>query len=141
MLEILQPEGWARPRGYSNGVATEGRLVFVAGQIGWNTAQRFESRDLAGQTRQALQNVVAVLAQAGARPEHVTRLTWYLLDKRDYLAQAAAIGAAYRDVIGRHYPAMTAVQVGALIEDGALVEIEATAVIPPIPAPPEPDRP
>jgi enamine deaminase RidA (YjgF/YER057c/UK114 family) len=141
MLEILQPEGWARPRGYSNGVATEGRLVFVAGQVGWNTAQRFESRDLAGQTRQALQNVVAVLAQAGARPEHVTRLTWYLLDKRDYLAQAAAIGAAYRDVIGRHYPAMTAVQVGALIEDGALVEIEATAVIPPIPAPPEPDRP
>jgi len=129
-MQILQPAAWARPRGYANGVAAEGRVVFIAGQIGWNAEQRFDHADLAGQARQALQNVVAVLAEAGGRPEHITRLTWYLLDKRDYLAQAGPIGAAYRAVIGRHFPAMTAVQVSALIEDPALVEIEATAVIP-----------
>jgi enamine deaminase RidA (YjgF/YER057c/UK114 family) len=139
MMEILQPAAWARPRGYANGMAAEGRQVFIAGQIGWNVAQRFDHHDLAGQVRQALQNIVAVLAEAGGRPEHITRLTWYLLDKRDYIAQAGPIGSAYRDVIGRHYPAMTAVQVSGLIEDAALVEIEATAVIPPPPA--EPDRP
>jgi enamine deaminase RidA (YjgF/YER057c/UK114 family) len=139
MMEILQPSAWPRPRGYANGVAAEGgRTVFIAGQIGWNAAQRLDHADLAGQTRQALQNIVAVLAEAGGRPEHLTRLTWYLLDKRDYVAQAGPIGAAYREVIGRHFPAMTAVQVSALIEDGALVEIEATAVIP---RPIEPDRP
>ena len=139
MMEILQPSAWPRPRGYANGVAAEGgRTVFIAGQIGWNASQRLDHADLAGQTRQALQNIVAVLAEAGGRPEHLTRLTWYLLDKRDYVAQAGPIGAAYREVIGRHFPAMTAVQVSALIEDGALVEIEATAVIP---RPIEPDRP
>jgi enamine deaminase RidA (YjgF/YER057c/UK114 family) len=138
MIEILQPAGWARPRGYSNGMVADGRTVFIAGQVGWNAEEQFEHRDLAGQVRRALQNIVAVLAEAGGRPEHITRLTWYLLDKRAYLAEAAAIGAAYRDIIGRHFPAMTAVQVGALIEDAALVEIEATAVVPP---PMAPDRP
>jgi enamine deaminase RidA (YjgF/YER057c/UK114 family) len=138
MMETLQPAAWARPRGYANGVAAEGRQVFIAGQVGWNAAQRFESRDLAGQVRQTLQNIVAVLTEAGGRPEHITRMTWYLLDKRDYIAQAGPIGAAYRDVIGRHFPAMTAVQVSGLIEDAALVEIEVTAVIP---RPAEPDRP
>jgi enamine deaminase RidA (YjgF/YER057c/UK114 family) len=136
-MQVLQPAGWARPRGYSNGVAAEGRQVFIAGQIGWNAEQRFEHFDLVGQVRQALRNIVEVLAVAGARPEHITRMTWYLIDRREYLAQAAAIGAAYRDIIGRHYPAMTAVQVGALMEDAALVEIEATAVVPP----PVEDRP
>ena len=130
-MQILQPAAWARPRGYSNGVATAGQLVFIAGQIGWNAEQRFERHDLAGQAQQALRNIVSVLAEAGGRPDHITRLTWYLIDKREYLAQAAQIGAAYRAVIGRHFPAMSAVQVSALIEDAALVEIEATAVIPP----------
>jgi len=129
-MQILQPAAWARPRGYANGVAAEGRLVFIAGQIGWNAEQRFDHMDLAGQVRQALRNVVDVLAEAGGRPEHITRLTWYLLDKREYVAQAGPIGAVYRAVMGRHFPAMTAVQVSALIEDAALVEIEATAVIP-----------
>ncbi len=139
MIEILQPAGWERPRGYSNGiVADNGRTVYVAGQVGWNAQQRFDHRDLAGQVKQALQNVVAVLAEAGGRPEHITRMTWYLLDKRAYIAEAAAIGAAYREVIGRNYPAMTAVQVSALIEDAALVEIEVTAVVP---FPPVQDRP
>jgi enamine deaminase RidA (YjgF/YER057c/UK114 family) len=139
MIEILQPAAWPRPRGYANGVVAEGeRMVFIAGQVGWNAQQRFEHHDLAGQTRQALQNIVTLLAEAGAGPEHLTRLTWYLLDKRDYLAHSAAIGAAYREVIGRHFPAMSAVQVSALIEDAALVEIEATAVLP---RPLVPDRP
>lgn len=138
-MEILQPAAWARPRGYSNGVVAEGRQVFIAGQVGWNVDQRFEHKDLAGQTRQALQNIVDVLAQAGGRPEHITRMTWYLLDKRDYVAQAGPIGAAYRDVIGRHFPAMSAIQVGGLIEEAALVEIEVTAVIPYPPV--APDRP
>lgn len=138
MTEILQPAGWSRPRGYSNGVVADGRTVFIAGQIGWTPAERFEHNDLAGQVKQALRNIVAVLAEAGGRPEHITRMTWYLLDKRAYVAEAAAIGAAYREVIGKHFPAMTAVQVGALIEDRALVEIEATAMVP---FPQEPDRP
>jgi enamine deaminase RidA (YjgF/YER057c/UK114 family) len=138
-MDILQPAAWARPRGYSNGVVAEGRQVFIAGQVGWSVEQRFEHKDLAGQTRQALKNIVEVLAQAGGRPEHITRMTWYLLDKRDYIAQAGPIGAAYRDVIGRHFPAMSAIQVGGLIEDAALVEIEVTAVIPYPPVPP--DRP
>lgn len=137
MIEILQPAGWERPRGYANGIAAEGRTVYIAGQVGWNAQQRFESSDLAAQVRQALQNIVAVLAEAGGRPDQITRMTWYVLDKRAYVAQAAAIGAAYRDVIGRHYPAMTAIQVSGLIEDAALVEIEATAVVPRV----EPDRP
>jgi enamine deaminase RidA (YjgF/YER057c/UK114 family) len=130
MIEILQPHGWLRPRGYSNGVAAEGKLVFVAGQVGWNEQQQFVAMDLAGQVRQALANIVAVLATAGGKPEHIVRLTWYVLDKREYLAQERAIGAAYREIIGRHFPAMTLVQVSGLVEEGALVEIEATAVIP-----------
>ena len=129
-MEILQPPGWPRPRGYANGVAARGRLVFVSGMIGWNDTGEFESDAFAGQDRQALLNVVAVLREAGARPEHIVRMTWYVVDKREYLAASAALGAAYREIIGTHYPAMTAVEVRALIEDRARVEIEATAVVP-----------
>ena len=129
-MTIVEPPGWTPPRGYANGVSAQGRLVFVAGQIGWNAAQRFESDDFVAQAAQALANVAAVLAAAGARPEHVVRLTWYVVDKREYLASLAALAAPYRVVMGRHYPAMTAVEVRALIEDRARVEIEATAVVP-----------
>ena len=129
-MNILQPPGWARPRGYSNGISARGQLIFVAGQIGWDDQCRFQTDDLSGQAKQALQNVVAVLAQAGARPEHIVRMTWYMTDKREYLQASRAIGEAYRSIIGSHYPVMTAVQVSALIEDRAKVEIEATAVIP-----------
>lgn len=129
-MEILQPPGWPRPRGYANGVAARGRLVFVSGMIGWNDNGEFESDGFAEQARQALLNVVAVLREAGARPEHIVRMTWYVVDKREYLAASAVLGAAYRDIIGAHYPAMTAVEVRALIEDRARVEIEATAVVP-----------
>jgi enamine deaminase RidA (YjgF/YER057c/UK114 family) len=129
-VEILQPPGWPRPRGYSNGVAAEGRLVFVAGQIGWDETGAFPASDLPGQVRQALRNVVAVLAEAGAGPEHVARMTWYVTDRAAYVAAARAIGEAYRDVMGRHFPAMTAVEVSALIEPQAQVEIEVTAVVP-----------
>ena len=124
-MQILQPPGWARPRGYANGIAAQGRIVFIAGQIGWDEQCRFQSDDLAGQVRQALANVLAVLAQAGGRPEHIARMTWYVTDKRAYLAASRAIGQIYREHIGNHYPAMTAVQVSALIEDRAQVEIEA----------------
>jgi enamine deaminase RidA (YjgF/YER057c/UK114 family) len=129
-MDILQPEGWARPRGYSNGVAARGKTVCVSGMIGWDAQCRFHTDDFAGQTRQALENMVAVLAEAGARPEHIVRMTWYVVDKKEYLAAAKEIGAAYRDLIGRHYPAMTAVQVSALVEDRARVEIEVTAIVP-----------
>ena len=129
-LQFLQPPGWAAPKGYANGVAARGRIVFVGGMIGWNAAQQFESADFVVQARQALVNVVAVLAEAGARPEHVARITWYVVDKREYLACGKALGAAYREIMGRHYPAMTAVEVVSLMEDAARVEIEATAVIP-----------
>ena len=129
-MQILQPPGWARPRGYSNGILTRGKLVFVAGQIGWDEQCRFQTSDLAAQVRQALVNVVAVLAQAGARPEHIARMTWYVTDKREYVAAYRSIGEAYREVIGSHYPVMTAVQVSALVEDQAKVEVEVTAVIP-----------
>lgn len=128
-LQILQPKGWAPAKGYANGVAATGRQVFVAGQIGWNGAQQFESDDFVAQAEQALRNIVAVLAEAGAEPHHVTRMTWYVVDKREYLASGRELGAAYRRVFGRHFPAMTAVQVVALIEDRAKVEIEATAVV------------
>jgi len=128
--QVLQPPGWAAPRGYANGVAASGRQVFVAGQIGWNAQNVFVSDDLVAQVRQALANVRAVLAEAGAAPEHLVRLTWYLVDKKEYLARAREIGAAYREVIGHYGVAMSAVQVVALIEDRAKVEIEATAVIP-----------
>jgi enamine deaminase RidA (YjgF/YER057c/UK114 family) len=130
MMDILQPPGWPRPRGYSNGVAASGRQVFVSGMIGWNADGRFESDDFAMQARQALLNVVAVLREAGAGPEHIVRMTWYVVDKREYLAASSELGAAYREVIGKHYPAMTAVEVRALIEDRARVEIEVTAVVP-----------
>jgi enamine deaminase RidA (YjgF/YER057c/UK114 family) len=126
----LHPHGWKAAKGYSNGVLAEGQTVFVAGQIGWNKDQMFESNDLVGQTRQALSNIVAVLAEGGGKPEHITRMTWFITDKRDYLSRLGEIGEAYRDVMGRHFPAMTMVQVVALIEDEAKVEIEATAVIP-----------
>ena len=129
-MQILQPPGWATPRGYANGIAATGRIVFVAGQVGWNANGAFESRDFVAQSRQALANIVAVLAEAGGRPEHIARMTWYVVDKDEYLASLTALGRAYREVIGSHFPAMTAVQVVALIEDGAKVEIEAIAVVP-----------
>jgi enamine deaminase RidA (YjgF/YER057c/UK114 family) len=128
--QFLHPRSWKRPNGYANGIVAEGRLVFLAGQVGWNPGQIFESDDFVAQTRQALANVVALLAEAGGRPEHITRLTWFVLDKREYVSRLREIGEAYRDVIGRHFPAMTLVQVGALVEDKAKVEIEATAVVP-----------
>ena len=129
-MKTLQPPGWAAPRGYANGIAARGTLVIVGGQIGWNAQQQFESDDFVAQARMALANVVAVLAEAGARPEHIVRMTWYVTDKREYIASYRALGAVYRDVIGRHFPAMTAVEVSALIEDRAKVEIEVTAVVP-----------
>jgi enamine deaminase RidA (YjgF/YER057c/UK114 family) len=129
-MKILQPEGWAKPRGYANGIAAEGTIVSVAGQIGWNAQCEFETDDFAGQVRQALANVIAVLAEAGAGPEHIVRMTWYVTDKREYVGAYREIGAAYRHLVGRHFPAMTAVQVAALIEDRAKVEIEVTAVVP-----------
>jgi enamine deaminase RidA (YjgF/YER057c/UK114 family) len=127
--QILQPEGWARPRGYANGVAAQGRLLFVAGQIGWDAEQRFVSDDFAAQARQALANVVAVLACAGARPEHLVRMTWYVTSRDEYNASLAEIGAAWRELIGRSYPAMSVVVVAGLLEPRARVEIEATAVV------------
>jgi enamine deaminase RidA (YjgF/YER057c/UK114 family) len=130
MNKVLQPEGWVKPVGYSNGVAAKGRLVFVAGQIGWNARGEFETDDFVGQFRQCLKNIVAVLAEAGAEPAHITSMTWYFIDKQDYLTNLKAIGAAYREVIGRHYPTMTAMQVAALIEDRAKIEIQAMAVVP-----------
>ena len=130
-MQVLQPPGWAPPKGYANGVAAEGRQVFVAGQIGWNAQCQFESDDLVDQVRLALANVVAVLTEAGATPQHITRMTWYLVDKRDYLARSRDIGRVFRETIGSFSIAMTAVQVSALIEDRAKVEIEVTAVVPP----------
>jgi len=129
-MQTLQPPGWARPRGYANGIAAKGRIVFIAGQIGWDEQSRFQTDDLAGQVRQALANVLSVLAEAGGRPEHIARMTWYVTDKRAYLDASRAIGQVYRELMGKHYPTMTAVQVTALIEDRAQVEIEATAVVP-----------
>jgi enamine deaminase RidA (YjgF/YER057c/UK114 family) len=133
MNETLLPAGWAKPSGYANGIAATGRLVFVAGPIGWNPVTGdFETDDFAAQTAQALRNVAAVLAAAGAGPEHVVRMTWYVTDKAAYLASRGEIGRAWREVMGRHYPAMAVVVVSALIEDRARVEIEATAVVPEI---------
>jgi enamine deaminase RidA (YjgF/YER057c/UK114 family) len=127
---ILQPPGWPRPKGYANGVAAEGRLVFVAGQIGWTPDGVFETDELVGQVRQALRNTLAVLAEGGAGPQHVVRMTWYITDKRDYLARQAEIGQVYRALMGACFPAMAMVEVSALIEDRARVEIETTAVVP-----------
>ena len=129
-LRPVNPPGWARPKGYSNGIVGRGTLVFVAGQVGWNSQEQFESDDFIAQLRQALHNTVAVLAAAGARPEHVARMTWYVLDKKEYVARLAEVGAAYRDIMGRSFPAMTLVEVSALVADRAKIEIESTAVIP-----------
>ncbi|MEO0325461.1 MAG: RidA family protein [Myxococcota bacterium] len=128
--KTLHPEGWKPAKGYANGVATRGTLVFVAGQIGWDAEQRLVGDGFVAQARQALANVLAVVAEAGGRAEHVARLTWYVVDKGEYESAARELGAAYRDVLGRHYPAMTLVEVKALLEPGAKVEIEATAVVP-----------
>ena len=129
-MQVLLPPGWPRPRGYANGVAATGRMVFVAGMVGWDAENRFVSDTLAGQARQALRNIVDVLKVAGAKPEHIVRMTWYVTDKREYVAAYPEIGVAFRELIGSFNAAMTAVQVTALIEDEARVEIEATAVIP-----------
>ncbi len=129
-MDFLQPPGWVRPRGYSNGVAAKGRTICVGGMIGWDGQEQFHCDDIAGQTRQALQNIVEVLAEGGAKPEHIVRMTWYVIDKKEYVAAYKEIGAAYRDVIGKHFPAMAAVQVAGLIEDRARVEIEVTAIVP-----------
>jgi len=128
--KVLQPVEWARPKGYSNGIAARGSQVFIAGQIGWDAQQKFAHPGLAAQVRAALKNVIRVLAEAGGRPEHIVRLTWYLTSRRDYLDELPAIGEAYRAVMGRHFPAMSMVEVSALIEADAKVEIEATAVLP-----------
>jgi enamine deaminase RidA (YjgF/YER057c/UK114 family) len=130
MHQILQPDGWMKPKGYANGIAAAGRHVFVAGQIGWNEQCVFEAPDFLGQFRQALRNVVAILAEAGASPEHVTTMTWFVTDKTAYLRDAKAVGQAWREIIGRNYPSMTVVQVVALIEDAAQIEIQAQAVVP-----------
>ena len=129
-MQTLLPPGWPRPRGYANGVTARGRMVFVAGMIGWDAEGVFRTADLAGQVRQALQNVVAVLAEGGARPEHIVRMTWYVTDRKAYVAAYPEIGHAFREVIGSFNAAMTAVEVAGLIEDRAQVEIEVTAVIP-----------
>jgi enamine deaminase RidA (YjgF/YER057c/UK114 family) len=129
-MEILQPAHWPRPKGYANGVSARGRSVFVSGMVGWDAQGKFVSADFAAQTRQALQNIVAVLSEAGAKPEHIVRMTWYVVDKNEYVAAGKQIGAAYREIIGSHYPAMSVVQVVALVEDQARVEIEVTAVAP-----------
>jgi enamine deaminase RidA (YjgF/YER057c/UK114 family) len=129
-MQMLHPKNWVRAKGFSNGVAAEGLVVFVAGQVGWNAEQEFESDDFVAQVEQALANIVAVLGEAGAGPECLTRLTWYVTDKREYLSRLSDVGRAYRRVIGRHFPAMTLVQVTALVEDRAKVEVEATAVVP-----------
>jgi enamine deaminase RidA (YjgF/YER057c/UK114 family) len=129
-LRAVNPTGWKRPSGYSNGMVGRGTMVFVAGQIGWNGQEQFESEDFVAQVRQALRNTVDVLAAAGAKPEHIARMTWFVLDKKEYLKRIGEVGAAYRDTIGSHFPAITLVEVRALVADRAKVEIESTAVIP-----------
>lgn len=129
-MKHLQPPGWATPKGYANGIAARGTLVFVGGQIGWNAQQHFESDDFIHQTRQALQNVHDVLACAGAGPQHMVRMTWYIVDRVEYNARLRELGEAYRSVMGKHFPAMTCVEVSALVEERAKVEIEVTAVLP-----------
>ena len=129
-MQVLQPPGWARPRGYSNGIMARGRMVFVSGMIGWDAECQFQTDDFAGQVRQALQNVLDVLREAGAGPQHIARMTWYVVDKHEYKGAYPAIGAIYRELIGKHYPAMTAVEVAGLLEPRARVEIEVTAVVP-----------
>jgi enamine deaminase RidA (YjgF/YER057c/UK114 family) len=130
MRKLLQPPGWTAPRGYANGIAARGTLVFVGGQIGWNAEQQFESDDFIAQTAQALRNIAAVMKEAGASPEHMVRMTWYIVDRVEYNARLSELGTVYRDVMGRHFPAMTCVEVSALVESRAKVEIEVTAVVP-----------
>ena len=130
MTQILQPPGWAKPKGFSNGIAATGKMVFVAGQIAFDSENVIQEKTFAGQFRQTLKNTIAVLAEAGAKPEHIVRMTWYILDKQEYLGAIKEVGAAYRELIGRHYPAMAVVQVSALMEDEARLEIETTAVVP-----------
>lgn len=127
---VLQPKGWVRPRGYANGVSATGRMIFISGMIGWDAGARLVPGDLVAQARQALANIVAVLAEDGASAEHLVRLTWYVTDRAAYLDAAESLGVAYREVIGRYFPAMSVVEVSALMEPGAVVEIEATAVVP-----------
>ena len=129
-MQVLLPPGWPRPKGYANGVSVQGRQIYVAGMIGWDAHGQFHTDNLAEQVGQALQNIVEVLAEGGAKPEHIVRMTWYITDKKEYLAQQMEIGKAYRDLIGSFSVTMTAVQVAALIEDRAKVEIEVTAVVP-----------
>ncbi len=129
-LKFLQPPGWPRAKGYSNGIVASGQTIYVGGMVGWNEKEEFEAKDFGGQFRQVLLNIVAVLKEAGARPEHIVRMTWYIGDKQEYNASLKEMGAAYREIIGRHYPVMAVLQVSGFIEDGAKLEIEATAVIP-----------
>ena len=129
-MKVLQPAGWPRPKGYANGIETQGRLVFLAGLIGWNVEEKFDAKDLPGQFEQLLRNLVTLLDEAGARPEHIVRMTWYITDKQAYLRDARRIGEIYREILGRVFPTMAVVQVVALMEDEALIEIETTAVVP-----------
>ena len=130
MMKLLQPAGWAEPKGYANGVMARGTMIFVGGQIGWNAQQQFESDDFIAQTRQALLNILAVLQAGGAGPEHMVRMTWYVVDRVEYIARLKELGSAYRDVMGRNFPAMTCVEVSGLVEERARIEIEVTAVLP-----------
>jgi enamine deaminase RidA (YjgF/YER057c/UK114 family) len=130
MIEILQPPSWARPKGFSHGISATGKLVFIAGQVGTTGQGQRKETSFAGQFKQAMQNILAILAQARGKPEHIVRLTWYVLDKQEYLGALQEIGAAYRELMGKHYPTMAVVQVSGLVEDEARLEIEATAVIP-----------
>ncbi len=130
MMQMLNPAGWTRPKGYSNGVSAAGRMLFVAGQVGWDSKEVFQTDDLVGQVRQSLTNIVAILAEAGAKPEHIVRMNWYLADKDEYNARLGEIGEVYRELIGRHFPAMTALQVAGFVEHGAKIEIEVTAMLP-----------
>ena len=130
MMQRVQPLGWAEPKGYANGVLATGAQLYIGGQIGWNAQQQFESDDFVAQTRQALQNIAAVLAAAGAAPEHMVRMTWYITDRVEYNARLRELGEAYREVMGKNFPAMTCVEVSALVEERAKVEIEVTAVVP-----------
>jgi enamine deaminase RidA (YjgF/YER057c/UK114 family) len=129
-MKILQPPGWARAKGFSNGIAAKGNLVFIAGQIGWTGECKWEAKDFAGQFKQTIKNILAVLAEANGKPEHIVRLTWYVLDKQEYLSSLKGVGEAYRELMGKHYPTMAVVQVSGLVENEARLEIEATAVVP-----------
>lgn len=129
-MKLLLPEGWERPKGFSQGIATEGKIIFVAGQVGWDKTETFHSDDFAEQVHQALLNIVAILEVAGAKPEHITRMTWFITDKQEYLSSLNALKQGYQEVMGKHYPTMSVVAISGLIEDRAKVEIEATAVIP-----------